>query len=401
MRPRRIAIVAFSAPPHSSGGVSSAHFNLFRALQRAGRQARLFTFGDHGRKDEPDITRRGTPSWLVRLLLKVNGLMFGLLQPDKRAYQTVDIVTSLIGAWRMSRSIAIYQPDVIILSDHGAPGLMLKKPRGAKIVLISHHNPARFIFNPKLADFSDLDARWALRLEQHVLKNVNAVVCPSSYMQDWFRRSYRFPGLVQVIPNLVDGEMLDSITAFDLRPQLGLKPKELLVYIPSGGSRLKGSQYIPQIIKILCGQSETPIGFYIPGGVSPDFLNQVSEMPAQARFCIAGQIPYEEHIANMKSCSFGISPSIIENYSMALLEAVYCGVPMLAFDTGGNADIIRSGENGYLVSEGDVNALGNRAIHLLNAKKLETLQTKTSPFSRKELSSTKALNAYLELIASL
>lgn len=401
MKLRRIAVVAFSAPPHSAGGVAAAHFNLYSALQNEGHEVRLFTFGEPDLESDSDIVRNGTPTWLVRLLLKINGRVFGFLQPGKRAYQTADIFTSLIGARRMSRAISEFGPDAIILSDHGAPGLMLKKPKRSKIILVSHHNPARFIAHSELADFSRLDASWALTLEQSALRKIDAVVCPSQYMKDWFQRSYRFSGPIRVIPNLLNQELLDRVAEVDIRDQLSLKSHAILIYMPSAASRIKGAQYVLRIIRGILAESKDSIGFYIPGDATPKLIDEIAELPRQVQVCLAGQVPYEEHIANMKSCTFGISPSLLENYSMALLEAVTCGVPMVAFDTGGNADIIHNGENGYLASEGDVNSLVELARRLIKEADLEGFKRKTQVYSRANLAPRKALVSYLRLIESI
>ena len=48
---RKVAVVAFSAPLYSMGGVANAHFNPFRLLQHMRLDARLFTFGDYDRED--------------------------------------------------------------------------------------------------------------------------------------------------------------------------------------------------------------------------------------------------------------------------------------------------------------------------------------------------------------
>ena len=48
---RKVAVVAFSAPLYSTGGVANAHFNLFRLIQHMGLDARFFTIGDYGRED--------------------------------------------------------------------------------------------------------------------------------------------------------------------------------------------------------------------------------------------------------------------------------------------------------------------------------------------------------------
>jgi glycosyltransferase involved in cell wall biosynthesis len=401
LKQRKIAVVAYSAPPNGAGGVATAHFNLFRALQDAGYQARLFTFGEPNHKSDLNIVRNGTPAWLAGFLQKISRVMFELIQPGKRAYQTADILTSLIGARRMSRAISAFHPDVIIVSDHGAPGLMLRKPKGSRIILVSHHNPGRFVDHPELPGFSQLDAKWALNLEQKFLHKVDAVVCPSGYMKSWFERSYRFAQAVVVIPNLLNAGLLDQISEVDVREQLSMKPEEILIYMPSAGSWIKGAKYVLEIIRGLSSKGKETIGFYIPGNVMPELIEEVADLPQNVQVCLAGQIPYEEHIANMKSCSFGISPSLIENYSMALLEAVSCGIPMVAFNTGGNADIIRNGENGYLCAEGDVRSLIELAQHLLMEKDLRGFKKKTQIYSRTNLASRKALDSYLELIETL
>src|SRR4026207_2127396 len=44
---KRIAIVSSSCPPEGAGGVSSAHYNLYRAIKLRGHEARMFTFGEY------------------------------------------------------------------------------------------------------------------------------------------------------------------------------------------------------------------------------------------------------------------------------------------------------------------------------------------------------------------
>jgi glycosyltransferase involved in cell wall biosynthesis len=297
----------------------------------------------------------------------------------------------------MGSAITNFDPDVIILSDHGAPGLGLKKGR-AKIVLVSHHNPARFV-GRYFEQFSTLDVKWAIGLEQKVLKRTDVVVCPSRYMSDWFEKTYDFSGPIKVIPNLLDKRLLDSIEPYDLRSQLGLDPAEIIVYMPSAGSRLKGSGHLFTILKGLLSITQQSFGVYIPGALPPEITAQINSIDPRIRLCFAGQMPYGEHIANMKSCSFGISPSLIENYSMAILEAVHCGVPMIAFETGGNADIIRNEENGHLFAEtDDLENLIQFASSLFDKANLADLKERAAMYSAENLSSQTAFEQYLDLI---
>lgn len=55
-----------------------------------------------------------------------------------------------------------------------------------------------------------------------------------------------------------------------------------------------------------------------------------------------------------------------EGYSLSLLEASAAGLPLVATAVGGNADIVRQGQNGLIVPPKSPAALAEALIHLLN-----------------------------------
>lgn len=59
-----------------------------------------------------------------------------------------------------------------------------------------------------------------------------------------------------------------------------------------------------------------------------------------------------------------------EPFSVAVLEALQAGVPVLAADSGGAQDIIVPGENGWLFPCGDVRALADRLASLVGTEAL-------------------------------
>ena len=52
-----------------------------------------------------------------------------------------------------------------------------------------------------------------------------------------------------------------------------------------------------------------------------------------------------------------IVPSLQENLSNAIMESLSCGTPVVAFDIGGNSDMIEHKKNGYLAKPFDINDL--------------------------------------------
>ena len=59
-------------------------------------------------------------------------------------------------------------------------------------------------------------------------------------------------------------------------------------------------------------------------------------------------------------------PSETESFGLAALEAMACGVPVVASDVGGLPEVIGAGEAGFLRPVGDVEAMAACARRLLD-----------------------------------
>lgn len=68
-----------------------------------------------------------------------------------------------------------------------------------------------------------------------------------------------------------------------------------------------------------------------------------------------------------------VVPSLQENLSNAIMESLACSTPVVAFDIGGNSDMIEHINNGYLAQPFDTEDLANGIAWVLNAASYQQL----------------------------
>ncbi|MDY0193870.1 MAG: glycosyltransferase family 4 protein [Aliarcobacter butzleri] len=92
-----------------------------------------------------------------------------------------------------------------------------------------------------------------------------------------------------------------------------------------------------------------------------------------------------------------IVPSLQENLSNAIMESLSCGTPVVAFDIGGNSDMIEHQNTGYLAKPFDTTDLKDGIEWVLNSSNYEELCVNAREKVLKEFDSVVVAKRYMEL----
>ncbi len=97
-----------------------------------------------------------------------------------------------------------------------------------------------------------------------------------------------------------------------------------------------------------------------------------------------------------------VLPSNSEGLSLSILEAMAAGKPVVATAVGGNPEIILDGKTGYLVSPGNVDALAERIMYLLeNPTSARAIGQRSHVHVMQEFSLSRMVNEYLSQYGEL
>jgi N-acetyl-alpha-D-glucosaminyl L-malate synthase BshA len=85
----------------------------------------------------------------------------------------------------------------------------------------------------------------------------------------------------------------------------------------------------------------------------------------------------QDHLEPLFFCAdLFLLPSEQESFGLTALEAMACGVPVIAAETGGLPEVISHGETGFLFPVGETNKMAENALDLLkDPEKLDLFRT--------------------------
>jgi glycosyltransferase involved in cell wall biosynthesis len=240
------------------------------------------------------------------------------------------------------------------------------------------NNCERFINNcgncPSLKNSSPEDYShkiWSQKKQIFSELDLN-LVTPSNWLRDYAKKSSLFEDKkIEVIPYAIDLELFKPKNKLEIRNNLGFPKDKILILFGSMNVKdeRKGFKYFKEsLIKLL--------------EINPGFKDRIkiivfgkSDQEMQAdipfEFIFYGRIDSDEKIVALyNAADFFVISSLEDNYPNTVMEALSCGLPVLAFDTGGIPDMVSHLRNGYLASFRNSDSLAQGMEWLINNKNI-------------------------------
>ncbi len=163
-----------------------------------------------------------------------------------------------------------------------------------------------------------------------------------------------------MIPNGVETDRFKPIS----RPP---NPKVKVLFIGRLIER-KGFQRVIKALPRLRELAEVPFVVEVAG--SGAFRGRLSEMAEELGVTdliqYVGTVPYDQLEKSYQYADIFVLTSLYEGMPAVILEAMGCGLPIVASDVGGNNEIVKEGENGFLIPGDNTEKLAHDLATLVN-----------------------------------
>lgn len=150
-----------------------------------------------------------------------------------------------------------------------------------------------------------------------------------------------------------------------LRAELGLTADQPVIIVLGRMSPNKGQRYLVQAAPTILARF--PATHFVfagnPAGMA-ELEQQIRAAGLASHFSLLG---FRSDVVNLlQSSDVFVLPSLAEGFSLAIVEALAAGLPVVATRVGGAAEAIVEGRNGFLVPPGDADALGEAVLRVLS-----------------------------------
>ena len=175
---------------------------------------------------------------------------------------------------------------------------------------------------------------------------------------------YAHPSRVHVVRNGHPAARFDAPADPELRGLLGIPDEAPLIGLVANFRPLKRQRDLVDALNALGDRAADAHVLFVGTGPGSE-----SMVPYAESIGLAGRVHVHgvtgDVVPVLKHLDIGVLCSESEGLSNAIIEYLGCGLPVVATDVGGNAELVTPDENGFLYEVGDVDGLATHIGQLL------------------------------------
>jgi N-acetyl-alpha-D-glucosaminyl L-malate synthase BshA len=211
----------------------------------------------------------------------------------------------------------------------------------------------------------------------------------SQFLKDETIRHFSVPApRIEVIPNFVDTDTWRRDREPCHRSKLAPAGQKIVMHV----SNFRAVKRVLDVIEVFAkirAQVNARLVLVGEGPERPRALERAGELGLGDDVLYLGRHASVEEL--LACADLFLLPSASESFGLAALEAMSCGVPVVASEAGGLPEVVQHGVSGYLLPVGDVGAMAAAGIRILSDDGLRKRLSEGARAAALERFSTKAI----------
>ena len=238
---------------------------------------------------------------------------------------------------------------------------------------------------------------------KHALARFQKIIAVSNYTKSLALNAGVDEKKIIVIHNSCDETFFFRRDKVAARTNQNLGIDKKIILFVGNLIKIKGIWTLIESIKILSSSVPDLLLLIIGQGEERERLESlVGRYHLENNIKFLGWLPQRDLPELYNAADVFVLPSITEGHSIALLEAMAAGLPIVASKIGGNLESIEEGVNGFLFDNCDANKLAEKlAIILTDSDLRQKMAEKNSKMYHDKFRTENQINNHLKIYRSI
>ncbi len=308
-------------------------------------------------------------------IVHLHWVSFGMLDMKSISKINAPIVWSLHDCWAFTGGCHYFgKCEKYKISCGTCPNLLSKKQKD-----LSHR-----IFKKKLKNY-------------HSHKNIS-IVGLSKWMQNSAKESCLFKDRNVInLPNPIKSKNYKPINKKYCRDLWNLPHDKMLILFGALNPTSDIRKGFIELVESLNLIKEPNIELVVFGSSESTTFNKFT-----FKTNYIGELQDDQSLVSLyNACDVTVVPSLQENLSNVIMESLSCGIPVVAFNVGGNIDMIDHKQNGYVAKAFDSQDFAHGIEWILKSSDYDSLSQNAREKVLKEFDEKIVVEKYISLYKSI